>query len=580
MRIEILKAFNPSQRRDSHGRWVSTGVGSGGQKTGEQHYRFGRTATLESMHYKQFSEMATKTPLKLTNAVARAIKSPGGNTLNGIYAHIGQAFGIAPGPGLAKHVDNVLKDMYKKGDITVKKEIMAERHGKDVAGLTSGGNLKAGSVKWGWNAAEGRYERLEREQFSIELTNKNPRYKTIPKLPTPTHTLGTTKPDRFDPAAGSLAEKALAYRRKTYGDTKVSPMGRYFSSMKEAPEMQLGEDKQAKGKHNRNEYFAKKDKYFFDATSSVTAHIGVMTNDTNSLVMSKLMPQTSKPPQHELMMQLGIKEKNTGKPYFSSFAGAYKITKSDFGDLPVNEQNIKEIAKSIWTPGSYGSPVGAMHQRLEGKLKAMGMTDPAARKNLRDKLIGNFQGTAMYKFTPAFKRIVAEAPDNFVYENPMSGFRMSFNEFSTQRHRLTLGENRLSVEVPTVIARDRNGNRKAGAAAPLFIQNWDAALIGHLMHKMDSPHTAHDAIGVSKKDQSKLNSAVVEGMNQIKHHDPLKNLARQIVRTHLHNGMAPPMARKLKLKLYALVNAMKSQHHLEDLKVNPDVGNNHFQPEF
>lgn len=576
MRFEFEKSFHPDQRRDSHGRWTS---GAGGRRVGEQNHPATRVATVQRLTIHELEKMPQA---QLENHVMRILKAPGGNTLSGIYAHASQAFGVVPDKKMTSVIDRGLKGLAASGKLEVKKEIMAERHGKDTEGLTTSGRLKAGSVKWGFDKTTGEFVRLEREQYTISL--KGDHGKNLPKLPVPPHTLGVTRPDRFEPEKGSLAQKTLDYRRQTYPDTKMSPMGRYFSSMKESPEMMLGEDKQAKGKFNRNEYFAKKGIFFFDATSSVTAHVGAMTGDRQSLMASKLIKSEGTPKHHELAQKLGIKAKDTNKPYFASLSGtnpANALTPEDFKGLKADGHAIKAVAKTIWTPSSYGSPLGMATSRAITALKQGGMTDETLIKATARKLTQNFKETQMYNFTPQFKSIISEAPDNFVYTNPMSGFKMSFNEFKTYKHEVILGGHRITASIPTHIGFDKRGVKKMGAAAPLFIQNWDAAVISQLMKDMKSPHTAHDAIGIKKAYQKDLNKAVVKAMNTVKNHNPIKDLANQILRQHLKNGMSREEYRKLRARLLGKVVKMThGRSQISDFTVNPDVGNNHFQPEF
>jgi len=115
----------------------------------------------------------------------------------------------------------------------------------------------------------------------------------------------------------------------------------------------------------------------------------------------------------------------------------------------------------------------------------------------------------------------------------------------------------------------------------LFIQNWDAAVIGQLMRDMKSPHTAHDAIGIKKAYQKDLNKSVVKAMNMVKNFNPIKDLANQIMRQHLKNGMSRSEYRKMRARLNAKVAVMtQNTNKIPDFVVNPDTGNNHFQPEF
>jgi hypothetical protein len=626
MRIELKSAegYDPDQPRDESGRWTSGGGGGsedkvGGQRVGTQKYPAERTATLKRLSWSEFKKFTGSRRAELTKTIGRVIKSTGGNTLPGIYAYISQAYGVAPGPAMGKIIDTVLKDMYKDGLISVEKTTIQGRHGKDARDkLTQSGKPKEGTQKYVWDQIDNQWKPIEIEQFQISLTPKalSGEFKNLSKLDTPMHTLGTTRPDRFEPVKGSQVEQSLNFRRETFDDTRLSPMGRYFSSNKEAPEMMLGSDREKlfkdgkisraelnakegtkiggkNGKYIREEFY--KDKSFYDATSSVTGHIGTMTNDEISLKMSRLLHDKNPPPQHQTMIDLGIKAKDTSKPYYSTFVG---VKKEDFVGIDPTPEQIKTLAKSLWTPGSYGSPPGAMHRRLEGELIRMGMKpskEPGgeATKALRTKLIDNFKASSMYNFTKEFKGLIQEAPDNFVYTNPMSGFRMSFNEFDIQRHQITLGENVVRVSVPTQIARqkvgtrDDNGNfpRKAGSAAPLFIQNWDAAVIGQLMKDLKSPLTAHDAIGFRPAQKDDMHKSVVAAMNRVKELNPLRDLANQIIKQHEKNGLTGSKLKAKKEKINAYVNRLIKPAKIPTFIVDRDAygkptDSNHFDKEF
>lgn len=601
MRIELfyVEKYDDDQPRDESGRWSSGGGGGGSSKpedkigtrsAGKINYPANRTASVRRLSSKEFRSLKSE---EMQNTLERILRSPGGDTLNGLYAHVAQAYGQATNKELALKVDESLKSLYKQGKIEVKEEELIERRSKDkiedrINALT--GRITDNSIRWTQNP-DGNWEMKTQKVYTIKATDKIPA--NIPKIPVPSHTLGVGRPDRFDPEPNGLAQKALDFRREEYPDTKMSPMGRYFSSSNLSPELMLGDDtpgyKTASGKEkfNRNEYFGKKGIGFFDATSSVTAHVGAMTGDMRSLQDAKLIARGKgdTPPHHELGKSLGLKESATTKPYFASLSnprtGEVNLTADDFKGLKTDGNAIKEVAKAIWTPSSYGSPLGKATQRAMEELEKHGMTDKALIKSTAQKMTQNFKESAMYQFTPNFKSVVSEAPANFVYTNPMSGFKMSFNEYAERTHTVTLGDKRVSVKLPEKISEDANGKQKFGSAAPLFIQNWDAAVIGQLMRDMKSPHTAHDAIGIKKAYQKDLNKSVVKAMNMVKNFNPIKDLANQIMRQHLKNGMSRSEYRKMRARLNAKVAVMtQNTNKIPDFVVNPDTGNNHFQPEF
>lgn len=584
--MRIVLKWDEDQPRDESGRWSSGGGSSSDTSSRESGTRVGtikfpaqRTATIRQLSRTQFRKLPEE---ELQKTVERTLRSTGGNTLSGIYANISMAYGQAPDKDFTSIVDRTLKNLHDEGKLKV-----VETERQELRSVTREWiNPRTGKVAdnakvWEQDKITGEWVPKTQKTWEIQATDKISA--NIEKLPVPPHTLGLARPDRFEPEKGGLAQKALDYRRETYPDSKMSPMGRYFSSSNLAPELMLGDDRQAPGKFNRNEYFAKKGYYFFDATSSVTAHVGAMTGDIRSLTDSKLLPRTSLPAHHELAKELGVSEKGTSKPYFASLSGsnpANTLKASDFEGLDLSHgEAIKTVAKAIWTPSSYGSPLGKATTRAMDELRAHGMKDDKLIKSTASKMVQNFKETAMYSFTNDFKSIIKEAPANFVYTNPMSGFKMSFNEYKGRTHTLSLGGKEVSVKLPTEISKDKNGNQKFGSASPLFIQNWDAAVIGQLMKDMKSPHTAHDAIGIRKAQQRDLNKSVVKAMNKVKDLNPLKDLTNQIMRQHSANGMSKKQALAVRKKLNATLNKLTAnRQYIPQFEVNHD--DPHFQPEF
>jgi hypothetical protein len=543
---------------------------------------------------------------ELQKTLERTLRSPGGNTLSGIYANISMAYGQAPDKDFARIVDKALKNLKDEGKVTVKeveRQKQREVTKEWISPIT--GKLRDNAKVWEEDKETGEWKPVMQKTWEIQATDKIP--KNIEKMPVASHTLGLARPDRFEPEKGGLAQKALEYRRETLPDTKMSPMGRYFSSSTLAPELMWGEDRAhavqkgriteaeartvpkggqfggEKGKYIRNEYFEKKGYFFFDATSSVTAHVGAMTGDKISLQNAKLLPKDSAPKHHDLAKSLGVSESGTSKPYFASLSGnnpANALKESDFEGLNRKDGDaLKHVAKEIWTPSSYGSPLGRATVRAMDALREGGMKNETLIKSTAQKMVQNFKETAMYSFTKDFKNIIKEAPANFVYTNPMSGFKMSFNEYKGRTHTLTLDGKEVSVKLPTEIAKDKNGNQKFGSASPLFIQNWDAAVIGQLMKDMKSPYTAHDAIGIRKAQQQDLNKAVVKAMNMVKNFNPLKDLTNQIMRQHSANGMPKKQAAEIRKRLNKTLNALtKNRPYIPNFTV--DNKDPHFQPEF
>jgi hypothetical protein len=200
-------------------------------------------------------------------------------------------------------------------------------------------------------------------------------------------------------------------------------------------------------------------------------------------------------------------------------------------------------------------------------------------------MLDNFKETSLASFSGGFKKIIAEAPENFVYENPMSGYRMSFNKHNTEKVYLTLGTARagsgssslnekpikLRADVPTTV----NSRKTRSGAAALFVQNWDSAVMSDLMIANKSPYTVHDAIGVKSSMLGRLNANVAKSMSKAQKHDPLKELADQIMKQHKKNGTPQDKLNKHQKDLEKALKALRKSQ--EKFQFSPY--NNHFQKE-
>ena len=574
-----VQKYDDDQPRDDSGRWSEGGGGGGGGEdkpatNGHGGVRFTTpmTATVKPMTPKDL-----RADRKLTTAlVSRAVGTKGGN-LASIYAQISHATGVAQGPELASIVDRTLKELDREGKIKVELKSTLVRHSKDSP------EKFAGKLKWE-RGPDGDWQVASLETFQISI----PGYNKNDPLSSP-HTLGL-RPHKFDPVPGSMAEKMLESRREEFPDTRMAPQGRFHSSSPTSPEMMFGDSRAdlfkagkiseadskkpagtpINGKYVRSEYYHPKDVHFYDATSSVTAHIGAMTGDETSLKMSKLLPGDGKPPaHHSLAQKLGVSEDSTAKPYFTVLSSPISGKSLDETDFEGFNGSLKKVAKAIWTPGSYGSKPHQMAKNVQSLLEKGGMK-PDLAKATTEKMLSNFKETALYEFTPKFKDIMREAPMNFVYENPMSGFRMSFNKYKDETHRITLAGKQIKARIPGEYSKIRSLN---GSAA-LFIQNWDSAAIAELSLGVKSPYTVHDAIGISKSKGAlqKLNAQVARTMQKVQDIDPLKNLAQQIIKQHKANKTNEKDMKRIERNLEAALKAIRRSQNRFQFSPN----NSHF----
>jgi hypothetical protein len=616
----IVEKYSAHQLRDRNGKWAtqrgeggagmsapsgggrsgggSHGGGGGGGGGGGASYSHPTTATVKRMTVEEFGKNAgSSTHDKTARAIViGSINGPKGegSSLSSVYASVSHATGIPQSKALADAVNAHLSHMDKNGELKVTRETTIMRHGSDTG-------LKAGKVKWERNA-DGDWQPAEMETFRISVPDKK-LAATGSKINSP-HTLGP-RAARFDPAPGSQAEQALAFRRKEYADTRLAPQGRFHSADPMAPEMMFGDSreklasknkitpKEAAAKHGtdiggkyvRHEVFGAKQVDFYDATSSVTAHIGVMTGDENSLKMSALIerPKGWTPTHHDLAVRkLGIDKGDTAKPYYTVLSGSKgSLKESDFTGFDPSKGSIKDVAKSIWTPGSYGSKAVMGGYDSMGVKVMKGLVDggmkPELAKQTAQKMLDNFKETSLAQFAGGFKKIVKEAPENFVYQNPMSGYRMSLNKHDTVRSRIRLtGPDGKSVQLEAKIPTNVNKIKTGSGSAALFVQNWDSAVMSDLMLKNKSPHTIHDAIGIKgKKKLDDLKASVAISMTKAQDHKPLEDLAKQIIAQHKKNGTPQDKLDKHQKALDAALKTLRKSNKKYSFKLD----NNHFVKE-
>lgn len=394
-----------------------------------------------------------------------------------------------------------------------------------------------------------------------------------------------------------------------------------------------------------------KDKEFYDATSSVNGIIGTMTGNQSMLMNSRLAPGYDKEYPHSatLAKVAGIKD-GAFKPYFANTltGAAGTLQPDDFKGLGTKgaasaKDVLKDASKALFTPGTYGSNVhGATYEsKISGLtqlasggaknaaklLEESGMKHDLAVKTA-SKMAENFKSSPLVQFNQSFRELVSEAPEGFVYKNPMSGFDMTFDKYSRNKLeevvtdrgprtriakdkdgnpiqlsksiRLTTTEGKtVDARVPYVQQLRDSGKTGSGAAA-LFIQNWDAAIITELGREMKSAHTLHDAIGIKKGQATKLHEQVAKAYNKVAKADPIGDLGRQIAKhvqrefERQHPKPTPAQKRSIERKLQSIRNSVlkirnstrnpgqpaftsHDQNNLANVNVKPD--NAHFEKE-
>ncbi len=565
-----------------------------------------------------------KLPLgKQMQIVKTAIASNKGKDSIGmsrLMYNVSQLTGQHPDAELAKGVAKTLATLNQRGHLNVEsKEVpLTDKDGKIVLRKLED-RVFTGDSKKDYEA-----NIVKRSELSLNLT---PAGKIGIKAEDIKQTGDITRPAKYDIDPNSPTGKFLEMRRKEYGDTTTAVMGRYFSAKPKAPEMTHGYtdkkvaeldaarnaaksamDSAAKkfGEDSKEYQAARKDfniadhkahvgqylnanrairevvhadKEFFDATSSVNGIIGAMTGNQSMLANSRLHEGYNKEYPHSKTLEHFNVKNAAFKPYFANTmtGAAGTLTVEDFKGLGTKgaatpKDVLKEAAKKLFTPGTYGSNIhGATFvSQATGKLSLASGGAKGAAKVLEEsgmspelavktasKMAENFKSSPLVNFNQSFRELITQAPEGFVYRNPMSGFDMTFDKYSRNKY-----EEQVTASGSTrrVLVKDKEGNaaslsrsvtlkssegkqitarlpyvnvertsRQTGSgAAALFVQNWDAAIITQLGTSLKSPHTLHDAIAIKKGQEAALHKEVAKAYNQLAKLDPIGNLAKQM----------------------------------------------------
>jgi len=637
-----------------------------------------------------FNKLPLGKQMQIVKTAIASNKGKGTIGLSRIMYNVSQLTGQHPGADLAKGVAKTIETLNNRGHISIKSEEipLTDKNGHIVLRKLED-RVFTGDARKDFEANV-----VTRKSVNISLT---PAGTVGIKGMDIKHTGDITRPAKYETEANTPAGKFLEQRRETYKDTATAVMGRYFSSNKLAPEMthkytdkkveelnkarnaaKAALDKTTKGSDewkkalrdfstadhkaqvgaylNANRAIrevAHKDKEFFDATSSVNGIIGAMTGNQSMLANSRLHEGYNKEyPHSKTLEHFGIKA--AFKPYFANTmsGAAGTLTVADFKGIGTKgaespKDVLKEAAKKLFTPGTYGSNIhGALYEVKTGPhagtlAPASGGTKGAAKVleesgmsralaiSTAAKMAENFKSSPLVNFNQSFRQLIAHAPEGFVYENPMSGFKMSFDKYSRNKYEEQLspsgkpvmklvknkdggtvalsrtqkitGEDGSTINLRIPYVNDlRAGRQTNSGAAALFVQNWDAAIITQLGTDLKSAHTLHDAIGIKKGQEKDLHRYVANAYNKLAKLDPIGNLAKQIIAEHKRQfkiTTPKPTTRDLK-KLASYIRAIQSsllnvrnstrnpgqpeftnhnQHNLGNVNVPPT--NEHFEKE-
>ena len=384
-----------------------------------------------------------------------------------------------------------------------------------------------------------------------------------------------------------------------------------------------------------------KNKQFYDATSSVNGIIGTMVGNKSMLQNSRLQDFGKESfPYTKALAKVGVKADDAHKPYYANtFMNAKTgkgLTESDFkgfgsalgNDPKAMQASIKEASKKIFTPGTYGSNINAAEYTLKtgpnaGKKMLVSGGAANAAKILRDagmshndahataqKMAQNFKDSPIQSFNGSFRKLISTAPEGFIYTNPMSGYRMTFDKHKATETKV--GPDGKKYQAPLRVITNlkvsdgsvkdvsipyalpfRNTAKTGSGAAALFIQNWDAAVISRVGIDMKTANTLHDAIAIPKGASAKKNlqSSVANAYNMIAKTRPIDDLARQIKvftikQTKAANPKMSPKQRKALVKRISQITKAHKEFKLAMYLPNQGPGivkvpqnNNHFVEE-
>jgi hypothetical protein len=385
---------------------------------------------------------------------------------------------------------------------------------------------------------------------------------------------------------------------------------------------------------------AYKNSQFYDATSSVNGIIGTMVGNKSMLQNSRLQEFSKDSfPYTKALAKVGVKADDAHKPYYANtFMNAQTgkgLTEADFkgfgsklgNDPKAMQAAIKDASKKLFTPGTYGSKINTAEYTIKtgdnaGKKMLVSGGAANAAKILREagmswddahntakKMAANFQSSPIQAFNGSFRKLISTAPEGFVYTNPMSGYRMTFDKAKAtetkirpngKKYQAALhvsaslkvdGKTR-DVSIPYALPY-RNTAKTGSGAAALFIQNWDAAVISSIGINMKTAKTLHDAIAIEKGPNAKsdLQRAVAGAYNKVAQLRPVDDLARQIKVFTLQQYKAnhPNMSQKERKNLLKKIRAINAaQKNFRNVMYLPNQGpgivnvppkNNHFVEE-
>jgi hypothetical protein len=566
-----------------------------------------------------FSSLPQGERMRLVRSAIRSL--PNDASPSSLMFALGQLTGQRPDKELAQGLGATLRDLQSRGKIKIKltEHDVMDQNGRAILKPENQRTLKTdknGNVTIDFEASKVKTK-------SYTISNVGTDNATKYNLQ---HTGEITRGARYDPMPNSPAAKMVEMRAKTFdqGASRTATMGRYFSTDPRAPEnthtVKLSDvtRTQALAKASKRnldsalisgdkaailkatqEYknaahaaavkqaiftsnkIARETQYknsqFYDATSSVNGIIGTMVGNKSMLQNSRLQTFGKESfPYTKALEKVGVKADDAHKPYYANtFMNAKTgkgLTDADFkgfgsaygNDKVAMKAAIKDAAKSLFTPGTYGSNINPAEYTIKtgpnaGKKMLVSGGAANAAKILRDagmshndahataqKMAANFQASPIQAFNGSFRKLISTAPEGFVYTNPMSGYRMTFDKAKATETKvgadgkkyqaplhvsvsLKVDGKMRDVSIPYALPY-RNTSKTGSGAAALFIQNWDSAVISSVGIDMKTANTLHDAIAIPKGASAKKNlkASVANAYNTVARLRPVDDLARQI----------------------------------------------------
>lgn len=558
--------YNPY--RDEKGRFSSHWGGKGfahatGAKIAGSSSGIAPFHTLKPSEQDSLVRRAISTVALRASSTGRDVTTRGSSTASDITAIISQHTGSLQGKQLSRAVGDSLVRLQNDGLLNVTR---VERRGKMEGGHWTYADATTGKrilnpmtgkpMRGSTVRALGVDAKMEiQTSHALSLTTKG---KNLAEKDgggfNLKQSLSNSRPTKFDMDPSSMASASLELRRKTFPNSQLGPQGRVHSNDKNAPELlktkvsSISPEARKAGEKTLDEVYPKHK--WYDATSSARANVGAMTGN-QELLDSVRLGRGGKVAETDAIRtakKLGIEHPD--KPYYAILNqkknGGHEITKDDLaiGTLMSNKENIKKVVKAVDTPRLYGGKPGqtilsttkeilnrAGHDASKGEPPPSIETKAKARA-LATKLVQNFDSTPIAKFEKSFNQLAKEMPDNFVYTNPVNGFKMAFQKHDMVATRVALkDQNGAAFNINIRTPGEVNTGRSKSSAMPLFVQSFDAAVKDHVATKLKNPMSKHDAFAVTSGSQvNVLKKTVADAYTKIHKANPIKDLAEQMKR--------------------------------------------------